>query len=280
MSNVSKICESIIFRQISNYMDSFFSKNQCGFRKGYSTQQCLLSMFEKWKRAVNNGKAFGLLLTDLSKAFDCLCHELLLAKLHAYGFSFAALRLIHSYLTNRKQRTKLNSSYNSWEEILFGVLQGSILEPLLFNIYLCDMFFVMNGIGFASYADDNTPYVSSDSIEDVIRILEHDSTKLFKWFSDNMMKANKDKCHLIVSSNEHVNNKINRLHERCRGIVYSDSVPSFEDLLDKERSVSVHVKNIKILAVEMFKVSSKLTVPLMNEIFVKRNNAYVNHQNS
>ena len=112
-------------------MDSFFSKYQCGFRKGYSTQQCLLSMLEKWKHAVVNGKAFGLLLTDLSKALDCLSHELLLAKLHAYGFSFAALRLIHSYLTNRKQRTKVNLSYNSWEEILFGVPQRSILGSLL-----------------------------------------------------------------------------------------------------------------------------------------------------
>ena len=102
-------------------MDSFYSEYQCGSRKGYSTQQCLLSMLEKWKRPVDNGRAFGLLLTDLSKTFDCLSHELLLEKLHAYGFSFAALRLIHSYLTNRKQRTKVNSIYSSWEEILFGV---------------------------------------------------------------------------------------------------------------------------------------------------------------
>ena len=94
-------------------MDSFFSKYQCGFREGYSTQQCLLSMLEKWKRAVDNGKAFGLLLTDLSKAFDCLSHERLLAKLHACDFNFPALRLILSYLTNRKQRTKVNSSYSS-----------------------------------------------------------------------------------------------------------------------------------------------------------------------
>ena len=139
-SNVSKIFQRIIFRKISNYMDSFFSKHQCGFRKGSSTQQCLLSMLEKWKRAVDNGNAFGLLLTDLSKAFGCLSHELLLAKLHAYAFSFAALRLIHSYLTNRKQRTKVNSSYGSWEEILYGVPQGSILGPLLFSIFICDIF--------------------------------------------------------------------------------------------------------------------------------------------
>ena len=148
-------------------MDSLFSKYQCGFRKGYTTQQCLLSMLEKWKRVVDNGKAFRLLLTNLSKASDCLSQELLLAKLHAYGFSFAALKLIHSYLTNRKQRTKVNSSYSSCEEILFGVPQRSILGPLLFNIFLCDMLFVMNDIDFASYANGNTPYVSSDSIEDV-----------------------------------------------------------------------------------------------------------------
>ena len=92
-------------------------------------------MLEKWEGALDNGKAFSILLTDLSRAFDYLPHELLLAKLHAYGFSISALKLIHNYLTNRKQRAKINSSYNSWEEILFGVPQGSILGPLLFNIF-------------------------------------------------------------------------------------------------------------------------------------------------
>ena len=100
-------------------MESFLSKYQCGFRKGYSTQHCLLLMLEKWKRVVDNGKIFGILLTDLSKAFDCLFHELPLAKLHAHGFSISALRLIYSYLANRKQRTKTNMSYSSSEEILF-----------------------------------------------------------------------------------------------------------------------------------------------------------------
>ena len=82
-------------------------------------------------------------------------------------------------------------------------------------------------------------------------------------------------CPLVwMCHHRSVNNKINRLHERCLRIVYSDSMSSFEDLLYKDSSVSVHVKNIKTLAIEMFKVSNKLTIPLMNEIFVKRNNAY------
>ena len=83
-------------------MEPFFSKQRCGFCKGYSTQYCFLSMLKKWKLAVDKGKYFGALLTDLSKAFDCISQEFVLAKLHVYGFSLRALRLIHSYLTNRK----------------------------------------------------------------------------------------------------------------------------------------------------------------------------------
>ena len=199
LSNISKIFERCVIRQISSFMDSYLSKQQCGFRKGYSPKNCLLVMLEKRKNAVDNGKCFGALLTDLSKAFHCLSHELLIAKLHAYGFDLPALKLIQSYLSNRKQRTKINATYSSWEEILFGVPQRSILGPLLFNIFLCDLFWIMCETDFASYADDNTPYVLGDSIDHVIKSLEDDSINLFKCFLDNQMKANSDKCHLITS---------------------------------------------------------------------------------
>ena len=119
--NISKIYERVTFKQMSEFFEPILSKYQCGFRKGFSAQHCLLAMLEKWKSAIDNKKTFDALLTDLSKTFDCISHDLLIAKLNAYGLSLPALRFVQSYLTKRKQKTKINSEFSSWEEILFGV---------------------------------------------------------------------------------------------------------------------------------------------------------------
>ena len=97
-------------------------------------------------------------ITDLSKAFDCLPHQLLIAKLDAYGFDKSSLKLIHSYLSNRKQRIKINDRDSSWSEILYGVPQRSISGPLLFNIFICDVFYFLEDFDVANYVDDSTPY--------------------------------------------------------------------------------------------------------------------------
>ena len=102
LSNISNIYERCIYDQIQLFFDSLLSKHQCGFRRGYNAQHCLITLIEKWKKSVDNGGAFGALLTDLSKGFDCLPHELLIAKLDVYGFDKSSLKLIHSYLSNRK----------------------------------------------------------------------------------------------------------------------------------------------------------------------------------
>ena len=125
-------------------------------------------MSEKWKSTIDNRKTFDALLTDVSKAFDCLSNDLSMAKLNAYGFSIDVLKLMQNYLSNHKQRTKINSDFSSWEENLFWIPYASILGPLLLKIFLCDLFFIMNEAYFASYADGNTIYVEGNIIEVVI----------------------------------------------------------------------------------------------------------------
>ena len=115
-------------------------------------------MIEKWKKNVDNGGVFGALLTDLSKAFDCIPHDLIIAKLEAYGFHIDTSKLIHDYLSNRKQRVKVNDTYSSWKDIFYGVPQRSILGPLLFNIHLFDLFYFLEDSDIASYADDTIIY--------------------------------------------------------------------------------------------------------------------------
>ena len=199
LSNLSKVFERIMYDQISIYFDDILSKYQCGFRKGFGTQQCLVAMTEKWRKYLDKGGSCGALLTDLSKAFDCLVPELLVAKLHAYGFDSESLTFIYSYLSNRKQRVKIKEEHSDWLNIVHGVPQGSILGPLCFNIYTIDMFFIVSEIDIASFADDNTPYIGCTDTVSVINKLETVSTNIFKWYEQNAMKVNAEKCHVLLT---------------------------------------------------------------------------------
>ena len=114
LSNLSKIYEKLMYNQLYEYFDNILFPSQCAFRKGYSAQHCLLVLIEKFKEAIDMGYEFGALLTDLSKAFDCINHPLLIAKLYNYGVSPLSINLIFSYLNNRTHRTKINNCFNEF----------------------------------------------------------------------------------------------------------------------------------------------------------------------
>ena len=355
---ISKLYERNMYDQIISYMDKFLSPYLFGYRKGHSTEQCLFIMIEMWKKALDNKKVAGAVLTDLSKAFDCLSHDLLIAKLEAYGLEKSALKFVYNYLKDRKQRTKINGSYSSWKELKCGVPQGSILGPLLFNIFINDMFYFVEKTKIANYADDNSTYTTESNIDNLLKVLEEETSLVLNWFRINEMKSNDDKCHLIVANhndvsvslngettegedsvellgihidnkltfNEHVTNlckkgnqklhalariskllsqdklklimktfiesqfnycpliwmfhsrtlntKINKLHERALRIVYKDDDLTFQQLLEKDNSVTIHEKNLQKLATEMYKVKHNLSPIPVREIFTQLDNIH------
>ena len=122
--------------------------------------------------------------------------------MEAYGFNKESLFYISSYLSGRKQRTKVNNSFSNWSEITSGVPQGSILGPLLFNIYLNDIFLFVDENCLANYADDNTPYAMDKDINTVLNTILNDTNTLDSWFMNNYLLLNNDKCNLLVTNHD------------------------------------------------------------------------------
>ena len=141
----------------------------------------------------------GTILMNLSKSYDHLSHDLLIAKFGGYGLGRSRLRLLMDHFNSFKQWTKVGSPYNIWSEIKRGILQGSIFGPLLFNIFISDLFFAIEKFDICNFADDNTLYSCGANFKTVLENLEH-GTKLLYWFKINSMKVNPEKFQFMILS--------------------------------------------------------------------------------
>ena len=354
---MSKIYERILKEQISSYFYNKLSEILCGFREGFSTQHALIRLIEKWRQCLDASGIVGTILMDLSKAYDCLPHDLLIAKLEAYGLDVNSLRLMYSYLDSRIQRVKIDSHRSTAKEIKIGVPQGSVLGPLLFNIFINDLCLINLDSEICNFADDNTLYSCGHDLQEIVTNLENDLSKLLEWFKGNGMVAYPKKfqlmflglqgekrlrlnieenkiptagyvkllgveidskltfskhietlcskvnkkvsafarlnnyisreqaltvCNAVILSNfnycpliwlfcnKGANKEIDRTHKRALRILYEDYESSFETLLARSGSNSMHIKNLQKLMTEIYKSMNHLNPSIVWEFHEKK----------
>ena len=168
------------------------------YRKNYNTQHVLLRLLEEWREHLDNNKTVGGILMDLSKAFDCVPHDLLLAKIAAYGIDDNLILYIHSYLLNRKQCVCINNILSEFNKVISGVPQGSVVGPILFNCFFNDFYYFIKNANVHNFADDNTLTTFAQNVGTLISILESESKIAIDWFETNKMIVNPGKFQKII----------------------------------------------------------------------------------
>ena len=265
LSCLSKIFEKILITQLSEYFDDIFSPHMSGFRKAHGCQDVLLYFTNNAKLSLDDRSVTLALLTDLSKAFDCLHYKLLIAKLHAYGVDKNSCLIILNYFTNRKQRVKLGDIKSDWEPIFKGAPQGSLFGPFMYNVFSNDLLCKVNNlpdITVYNYADDTTIACTDVNYDTAHNKLLNASEILLDWFESNNLKANPTKFQLIVFEESNVERS---LVVHGANIQSSSSVKLLGVLIDHSLLFTEHISQLCIKAGRKINVLSRLCCSLTTE---------------
>ena len=241
LPSFSKVFEKIVNNNISPHFESIYHKYVFAYRKHHGCDAALLSLTENWKMELDNHKVVGLIMMDLSKAFDKLPHDLLISKLKVYGADDKTANLIKDYLSNRRQRVKIGSSHSDWQNIEMGVPQGSILGPLLFNIFMNDLAYVIKESTLSAYADDTQIFYADKDPKKVEEVINKDLERIDKWYIENQMIRNHSKYQAMVMGRREED-----LYFRCENTVIPNvtEVEMLGVILDEKLKFDQHVSKV------------------------------------
>ena len=173
-------------------MTNVFSPQISAYRKSYNSHHVLIRLIEEWRKYFDKGFVVGAVLTGLSKAFDCIPQDLLIAKLEAYGLGEKTLSYIYSYLTNRNQFVCINDTKSVSQKII------SVTGSILFNFSIYDLFFFVSSALMCNFADDNYLSVAAKTVTELKNTLESESEVIINWFKNNKMIVNPEKFQAII----------------------------------------------------------------------------------
>ena len=266
LTSMSKVLEGLLCDQIMEFFENILSPMLSAYRKKYSCVNVLLNCTNEWKKALDRNEVVGCILMDLSKAFDLIPHDLLVAKLSAYGFSTEACCLIKSYLSNRLQRVKIDQNTSNWSTLISGVPQGSLTGPVLFNVFLNDLLLTLEPLCTVyNYADDNSLSVSHADPQIVKAALEQAATCALEWFENNQMKANPAKFQAIVMGRNGNGNDV--FFQLPGGLVIkpSEHVTLLGMCIDRNLNFSEHISRLSLKCARQINAISRISRFLTDE---------------
>lgn len=249
---LSKILEKHVFKYLYEYLQThkLLTNSQFGFRKNQSCQTALVALTEKMYQAIYEGKYFGMVQLDLSKAFDLVNHSLLIQKLKLYRCDRSAVKWFNSYLDNRSQKVAIKQSLSKSQTMNSGVPQGSILGPLLFLLYINDMPLSIETTDELLYADDTTLSATSKHILEIETSLGHDIKRVSDWCDKNDMVLSIPKsCSMVVSTRQRISlhkDDVSNLNIK----IDNDTIPCVSTTkilgvhFDRDLSWNEHIKQV------------------------------------
>ena len=246
---VAKVFESLVHTQVYGYLKhhDILHESQSGFRPKHSTQDALLKTVDDWRQSLDRNEIVGSVFIDLSKAFDSVCHTLLLGKLARYGFGGDSVLWFQDYLLGRRQRVVIGGEASEWTDVSAGVPQGSILGPLLFSVFVNDLPSALHKCKVMMYADDTTVYYSHLNCLEVQDVLTEELHHLSSWISRNGLRMNLRKTQFMCLSRKGREKEAMKLEVQVDNQVLErhDAVKYLGVIVDKQLNWRRHIESVR-----------------------------------